>query len=79
MSDARTSEIDRLSVEHTVLTRQQYDALQKSSYARMPKAEADAYDERFFRIIEIRRRLTQFRTEDSAAHQPAIGTSARSK
>jgi hypothetical protein len=61
--DTTTSEIDRLSAEHTALTRQQYDALQKSSYARMSESEADAYDNRLFRILEIRRQLVKYRVK----------------
>ncbi|MGA2730832.1 MAG: hypothetical protein ABSE96_23725 [Terracidiphilus sp.] len=66
MSDARASEIERLTAEHVALTRQQYDALQKSPYARMPKSEAEAYDKRLFRIIEIHRQLAKFRDEGAS-------------
>jgi hypothetical protein len=68
LSDIATAgEIERLTAEHVVLTRQQYDALQKSSYARMSKNEADAYDKRLFRIIEIHRQLAKFRAEKTNA------------
>ena len=58
------SEIERLTAEHASLTRRQYDALQKSPYARMSKREAEAYDNRLFRIVEIRRQLAKFRTDN---------------
>jgi hypothetical protein len=47
------SEIASLSAEHASLARQQYEALQKSSYVRMSASEAAAYDERRVRIGEI--------------------------
>jgi hypothetical protein len=59
------SEIERLTMEHAALTKLQYEALQKSAYARMPKSEADAYDTRLFRIIEIHRQLANFRKQSS--------------
>jgi hypothetical protein len=68
MSDTTmASEIERLTAEHAALTRRQYDALQKSSYARMSQREADAYDNRLFRIVEIRRQLVNFRAEGTKA------------
>jgi hypothetical protein len=57
------NEIERLTSEHAALVRLQYEALQKSAYSRMSKAEADAYDDRLSRIVEIRRQLAQFRAE----------------
>ena len=66
MSEQTTiSEIERLTAEHAALTKLQYEALQKSTYARMPKSEADAYDNRLFRIIEIHRQLANFRKQSS--------------
>jgi hypothetical protein len=70
MSDARASEIERLTAEHVALTRQQYDALQKPPYARMPKSEAEAYDKRLFRIIEIHRQLAKLGNEDRRVARP---------
>jgi hypothetical protein len=62
--DATTaSQIERLTTEHALLTRRQYEALQKSSYFRLPPREADAYDNRLCRIVEIRRLLEKFRAE----------------
>jgi hypothetical protein len=60
-----TSEIENLSAELTALTKRQYDALQKSPYARMSKRDAEMYDMRLFRIVEIRRQLAKFRLEGS--------------
>jgi hypothetical protein len=71
MADTTLREIDALSAEHAALTRLQYDALQKSSYAHMPKADADAYDHRLFRIIEIRQQLAKFRAEETKAQRTA--------
>ena len=63
MSETKTSDIESLSAVLIALTRHQYEALQKSSYAEMPKGEADAYDNRLFRIIEIHRQLAKFRAD----------------
>jgi hypothetical protein len=63
VSETKTSEMERLSAELTALSRQQYDALQKSSHAHMPKREADAYEKRLLRIIEIHQQLARFRAE----------------
>jgi hypothetical protein len=66
MSKSTTAiEIERLTTEHAALTRLQYEALQRSAYARMPKSDADAYDTRLFRIIEIHRELAKFRKQSS--------------
>jgi hypothetical protein len=65
MSDAQTSEIERLSAEHADLTRRQYEALQKNSYARMSKRDAEAYDKRLFRIIEIHGQLAKLRAQNT--------------
>ena len=47
------SEPELLSNEHSALTREQYNALQKSSYLKMSQEDADAYDKRRVRIGEI--------------------------
>jgi hypothetical protein len=44
---------EALSEELSRLTRLQYEALQKSSYIHMPKQDANAYDERRWRIAGI--------------------------
>ncbi|HEY1650124.1 MAG TPA: hypothetical protein VGF96_19225 [Terracidiphilus sp.] len=54
-------EAKELSMEMAALSRQQYEALQKSSYIRMSKEEADAYNERRLRIGEICDLLAEFR------------------
>jgi hypothetical protein len=62
--DATTaSQIERLTTEHESLTRRQCDVLQKFSYFRLSEREADAYDNRLCRIVEIRRLLEKFRAE----------------
>jgi hypothetical protein len=61
------TEIERLLAKYEYLVGKQYDALQKSSYAHMSKRDADAYDNRLFRIIEIRRQLAQCGTEGDKA------------
>jgi len=62
---AAASEIERLSAEHADLTKRQYEALQKNSYARMSKKDADAYDKRLFRIIEIHGQLAKLRDQNT--------------
>jgi hypothetical protein len=54
-------EAEALTVEHATLVKQQYEALQKAPYIRMPQSEADAYDERRLRIEEICLRLAKYR------------------
>jgi hypothetical protein len=56
-------EPERLSEERSVLTRDQYEALQKSSYLRMSQDESDAYDKRRLRIGEICHLLGRFRSK----------------
>jgi phosphoribosylformylglycinamidine (FGAM) synthase PurS component len=51
-----------LSEELSRLTRLQYEALQQWSYIKMPKEEADGYDERRTRIAEICEMLKPART-----------------
>jgi hypothetical protein len=58
-----TRVIEQLTAAHAVLTRLQYEALQRSPYAQMSKSEADAYDNRLARIIEIHRQLANHRAE----------------
>jgi hypothetical protein len=54
-------DVEELSAAHSLLSRQQYEALQKSSYLKMSKEEADEYDKRRLRIGEICDRLAEFR------------------
>jgi hypothetical protein len=68
MSDTTTDiEIERLLAKYEYLVGKQYDALQKSSYAHMNKRDADAYDNRLLRIIEIRRQLARCGAEGNKA------------
>jgi hypothetical protein len=50
-------------MEHSTLSREQYEALQKSSYLGMSKLDAEAYDERRLRIEEICRLLSRLRSK----------------
>jgi len=56
-------ELDGLSLEHSALARQQYEALQKSSYIKMTSQDAAAYDQRRLRIGEICQLLARFRSK----------------
>jgi hypothetical protein len=60
-----SSEIERLAAEQVQLIRMQHDALQKSPYFCTAKSEADEYDQRFMRIVEIRAALARFKHEES--------------
>ena len=42
-----------LSLELSLLSRQQYEALQKAPYRRMSRAEREVYDRRRLRIAEL--------------------------
>jgi hypothetical protein len=55
------SQIRTLADELSMLTRLQYEALQRSSYLRMSQSEADLYDERRVRIAELCELLAKFR------------------
>jgi hypothetical protein len=55
------SEIARLSAEHADLAKKQYEVLQKAPSSRMSKNDADEYDRRHSRIVEIHRLLAQFK------------------
>jgi hypothetical protein len=57
------NEPERLSVELSVLSREQYEALQKSSYLNMSQVQADAYDKRRLRIGERYRILSRLRSK----------------
>jgi hypothetical protein len=54
-------EAKELSKELSVLSRQQYEALQKASYLNMPQEDADEYNRRRLRIGEICEPLTEFK------------------
>jgi hypothetical protein len=49
----------------SLLIRQQYQALQKSSYMKMSQSAAAAYDRRRKRIGELRELLAKIRDENS--------------
>jgi hypothetical protein len=59
--DANLSLAKDLAKELSELAKQQYEALQKSSYFRMSGQEASAYDARRLRISEICSVLAEFR------------------
>jgi hypothetical protein len=63
VSYSTISEIEELTSAHNALTRLQYEALQRSPYARMSESEAAAHDNRLARIIEIHRQLANHRAE----------------
>jgi hypothetical protein len=54
---------ERLLMELSTLTREQDEALQKSSYLGMSKLEIDAYDKRRLRIGEICSLLGKLRSK----------------
>lgn len=56
---------ERLSAELSMLSKRQYEALQKASYSLMPRVEREAYDRRRVRIGELRELLTKFRPDIS--------------
>jgi hypothetical protein len=58
-------DIERFLEEYASLAKRQYEVLQKSSYAQMPRREAAAYDARFLRIQEISKEIIKLRSEDS--------------
>lgn len=55
-----------LSAELATVTRQQYDALMKSSYLQMPVQDAAEYDERRIRIAEICEALKSYRKKSDS-------------
>jgi hypothetical protein len=55
-------DIISLSKEHAALAKQQYEALQKSSYVNMNQTEADEYNKRRIRIGELCEILAKFRS-----------------
>lgn len=58
-----------LVAEHYLLARQQYEALQRVPFRKMPRVEADAYDERRLRIAEISKILDKMRPKKRRAAQ----------
>jgi hypothetical protein len=54
-----------LAVGLSLLTKLQYEALQRSSYLRMSQSEAEAYDERRIRIGQICEILVEVRENAS--------------
>ena len=59
--DLESEEAMRLSAELSLLSGQQYEALQKAPYHRMSDWERDAYDRRRVRIGELCTLLGKFR------------------
>jgi hypothetical protein len=57
--------IERLLEEYESLARRQYEVLQESPYAKMPRRQAAAYDARFVRIQEISKEIVKLRSEDA--------------
>jgi hypothetical protein len=60
-------EAKRLTAEVSLLSEMQYEALLKSSYARMPKTEREAYDRRRQRIAQLSRSITKTRPKEADA------------
>jgi hypothetical protein len=60
-SSKRVDEVESLSMELSALSRQQSEALQRSSYVKMPPRDADEYDNRRLRIAELCEFLSKFR------------------
>ena len=51
--------------ELAVLTRLQYEALQRSSYLRMSQSEAEEYDKRRLTIGELCELLAKYKSDNS--------------
>jgi hypothetical protein len=60
-------EAKRLAAEVSLLSEMQYEALLKSSYALMSKAEREAYDRRRQRIAQLCGSLTRSRPREADA------------
>jgi hypothetical protein len=54
-------EVEKLSAELSALSKQQYEALQKASYPKMPPGQAAEYDRRRLRIGQIGKLLAKFK------------------
>jgi hypothetical protein len=61
--DLKSDEAMRLSAELSLLSGQQYEALQRAPYRRMSDPERDAYDRRRLRIGELCSLLTEVQTQ----------------
>jgi hypothetical protein len=61
--DLKSDEAMRLSAELSLLSGQQYEALQRAPYRRMSDPERDAYDRRRLRIGELCSLLTEVQTK----------------
>ena len=59
--DSSLDETRKMEAELSILTEQQYEALQKASYLRMSEAEREAIDQRRVRIGELAEWLAKFR------------------
>jgi hypothetical protein len=62
-----TDDAKRLAAEVSLLSEMQYEALLKSSYARMSKAEREAYDRRRERIAQLCGLVTKSRPKEADA------------
>ena len=61
-----SDEAKRLSVELSMLSKGQYESLQKAPYLLMPRAEREAYDRRRVRIEELRELLGKLSRDNSS-------------
>ena len=61
--DLKSDEALRLSAEPSLLSGQQYEALQRAPYHRMSAPERDAYDRRRVRIGELCSLLSEVQTQ----------------
>ncbi len=52
-------EIKALTVEQTQLSKLQQTSILKAAYSRMTKEEVEVYDQRYARIVEVRRLLSE--------------------
>ena len=62
-----SDEAKRLGAELSMLSEMQYEALLKSSYVRMPKAEREAYDRRRERIGQLCGLMMKYRPKGADA------------
>jgi hypothetical protein len=67
IESSSADESNHLAAELSMLSEMQYEALLKSSYLRMAKAEREAYDRRRERIGQLCRSITKYRPKDADA------------
>jgi hypothetical protein len=75
--DLESDEAMRLSAELSLLSGQQYEALQRASYHRMSDPERDAYDRRRVRIGELCSFLGKLQTKTMNSQVSAESISPR--